>query len=80
MGQKDKSNGYKTPQQNILCQKLLHSMLTISVKFHEKLSKTVVAACITMLIFEFVLMFNCPVNPMGSCQARSVYLTTRLVL
>ena len=27
----------------------------------------------------FVLRFNGPVNPMGSCRARSVYLTTRLL-
>ena len=25
----------------------------------------------------FVLQFYGPVNPLGSCQARSVYLTTR---
>ena len=27
----------------------------------------------------FVLRFYGPVNPMGSCRARSVYLTTRLL-
>ena len=27
----------------------------------------------------FVLRFYSPVNPVGSCQARSVYLTTRLL-
>ena len=27
----------------------------------------------------FVLMFYGPVNPMGLCRARSVYLTTRLL-
>ena len=27
----------------------------------------------------FVLRFYGPVNPMGSCQVRSVYLTTRLL-
>ena len=26
-------------------------------------------------VVVFVLRFYCPVNPMGSCQARSVYLT-----
>ena len=30
-------------------------------------------------IFLFVLRFYGPVNPMGSCKARSVYLTTRLL-
>ena len=29
--------------------------------------------------FFFVLKFYGPVNPMGSCRARSVYLTTRLL-
>ena len=28
---------------------------------------------------KFVLRFYGPVNPMGSCRARSVYLTTRLL-
>ena len=28
---------------------------------------------------DFVLRFYGPVNPMGSCRARSVYLTTRLL-
>ena len=27
----------------------------------------------------FLLWFYGPVNPMGSCRARSVYLTTRLL-
>ena len=27
----------------------------------------------------FVLRFYGPINPMGSCRARSVYLTTRLL-
>ena len=36
---------------------------------------------VTVLIteFVFVLRFYGPVNPMGSCRARSVYLTTRLL-
>ena len=29
--------------------------------------------------FFFLLRFYGPVNPMGSCRARSVYLTTRLL-
>ena len=31
------------------------------------------------LVVLFVLRFYGPVNPMGSCRARSVYLTTRLL-
>ena len=33
----------------------------------------------TFLQILFVLRFYGPVNPMGSCRARSVYLTTRLL-
>ena len=32
-----------------------------------------------LLLILFVLRFYGPVNPMGSCRARSVYLTTRLL-
>ena len=50
----------------------------------------VATKCLSWLIFErqlyisvvyclFVLRFYGPVNPMGSCRARSVYLTTRLL-
>ena len=31
------------------------------------------------IVVLFVLRFYGPVNPMGSCRARSVYLTTRLL-
>ena len=31
------------------------------------------------ILFCFVLRFYGPVNPMGSCRAQSVYLTTRLL-
>ena len=33
----------------------------------------------TLAVSLFVLRFYGPVNPMGSCRARSVYLTTRLL-
>ena len=32
-----------------------------------------------VIVELFVLRFYGPVNPMGSCRVRSVYLTTRLV-
>ena len=35
--------------------------------------------CSVSLILYVVLRFYGPVNPMGSCRARSVYLTTRLL-
>ena len=34
---------------------------------------------VAMMFCLFVLRFYGPVNPMGSCRARSVYLTTRLL-
>ena len=39
------------------------------------------SACIYVRAYVclFVLRFYGPVNPMGSCRARSVYLTTRLL-
>ena len=41
-------------------------------------SKAVVPVLVLLLVL-FVLRFYGPVNPMGSCRARSVYLTTRLL-
>ena len=35
--------------------------------------------CTSLFVCLFVLRFYGPVNPMGSCRARSVYLTTRLL-
>ena len=39
--------------------------------------------CLTLagelFVCLFVLRFYGPVNPMGSCRAQSVYLTTRLL-
>ena len=35
--------------------------------------------CMSKYLFVFVLRFYSPVNPMGSCQLRSVYLTTHLL-
>ena len=34
---------------------------------------------IYIYIFFFLLKFNGPVNPIGSCRAWSLYLTTRLL-
>ena len=34
---------------------------------------------VKLFVCLFVLRFYGPVNPMGSCRARSVYLTTRLL-
>ena len=35
--------------------------------------------CVWSFLHYYVLRFYGPVNPMGSCRARSVYLTTRLL-
>ena len=35
--------------------------------------------CQYVFVCLFALRFYGPVNPMGSCRARSVYLTTRLL-
>ena len=35
--------------------------------------------CHIVVFSLFVFRFYGPVNPMGSCRARSVYLTTRLL-
>ena len=39
-----------------------------------------VASLVSLFVCLFVLRFYGPVNPMGSCRARSVYLTTHLHL
>ena len=45
----------------------------VVVEQDARLSVKDIASCL------FVLRFYGPVNPMGSCRARSVYLTTRLL-
>ena len=58
------------------------------VRAHKKVGKS--RACLKAYKYHccransyclclFVLRFYGPVNPMGSCRARSVYLTTRLL-
>ena len=66
-------------------------MLYVSMKFHENILKGFHIKELTrnIIIFQtgvttklfclFVLRFYGPVNPMGSCRARSVYLTTRVL-
>ena len=52
----------------------------LSMKIYEPVhSKTNNKTSVTSVTFLFVLRFYGPVNPMGSCRARSVYLTTRLL-
>ena len=51
------------------------STSTSSAVFFKRSPKT---QCL-LLLNLFVLRFYGSVNPMGSCRARSVYLTTRLL-
>ena len=51
---------------------LLHTFLKHNCTFR-------INSVINGLISLFVLRFYGSVNPMGSCRARSVYLTTRLL-
>ena len=45
----------------------------------RNLVKTAPAVSEKKIFILFVLRFYDPVNPIGSCRARSVYLTTRLL-
>ena len=46
----------------------------------DSFCKLFVAYCLEIIVCNlFVLRFYGPVNPMESCRARSVYLTTRLL-
>ena len=55
-----------------------HSLFLISLSFSPSGKM-----CIAIVAFPgfvlFVLRFYGPINPMGSCRARSVYLTTHLL-
>ena len=53
-------------------------MSTHNICFHGEIRK-IDPILPLMKSFVFVLRFYGPVNPMGSCRARSVYLTTRLL-
>ena len=46
--------------------------------YFRRTVKTLIWWFSTQICCLFVLRFYGPVNPMGSCRARSVYLTTRL--
>ena len=68
-----------------------HISLKCQETLHLKISSAYVVCCIFLQTFQtyilhigkqcglFVLRFYGPVNPMGSCRAWSVYLTTRLL-
>ena len=46
---------------------------------HRQTNEPEVICPSNFFVCLFVLKFYGPVNPMGSCRARSVYLTTRLL-
>ena len=62
---------------------LLNNSSDIIFISHQNISVTVVQwlgdKSLCVCFFFFVLRFYGPDNPMGSCRARSVYLTTRLL-
>ena len=68
---------------NICLYKKVNKMYTgcnlKTMEFHECALIRVCAVIRSNTVCLFVLRFYGPVNPMGSCQARSVYLTTRLL-
>ena len=51
----------------------------LALQFAKKKKKKSFQDTYHHFIILFVLRFYGPVNPMGSCQARSVYLTTRFL-
>ena len=58
----------------------LRSLFRLSVRIHTvNTVHTKLKLNLFVRKFLFVLRFYGPVNPMGSCRARSVYLTTRLL-
>ena len=50
---------------------------SIGLKIQHNGPSLYVSPCVCVCLF--VLRFYGPVNPVGSCRARSVYLTTRLL-
>ena len=58
-----------------------HTVKKTYAKFQNNQYKTVSGIALTSIdcVGLFVLRFYGPVNPMGSCRARSVYLTTHLL-
>ena len=53
--------------------------LVITRKFENIFNLVLFHTSVIIVIVLFVLRFYGPVNPVGSCRARSVYLTTRLL-
>ena len=50
-----------------------------NLNFQQKSINSVLIPRQKQMVCLFELRFYGPVNPMGSCRARSVYLTTRLL-
>ena len=68
----------ETSRRSCLCQTCCNVGLKIeALKTHVKAVTTDENR--KLLVCLFVLRFYGPVNPMGSCRARAVYLTTRLL-
>ena len=53
-----------------------HGVFHMTILIIDRANRIVIRDVFVCL---FMLRFYGPVNPMGSCRARSVYLTTRLL-
>ena len=71
------SNEY--PQSGPLASSLLSSHGGLCLSTFVESDNSIWFRLIIHVFVLFVLRFYGPVNPMGSCRARSVYLTTRLL-
>ena len=58
---------------------LPYVLFIILMLFEKKVRLLLSLLSIFLFVCLFVLRFYSPVKPMGSCRARSVYLTTRLL-
>ena len=75
-GQKDEQMESCMPKSPTLKQVQQKGLLLSQKRWNQK-SKSIYAHLHTIVLF--VLRFYGPVNPVGSCRAQSVYLTTHLL-
>ena len=58
---------------------ILKHIFRVKTYFLGKIRKMSLSFCVQSMVLFVLRFFYGPVNPMGSCRARSVYLTTRLL-
>ena len=69
----------QTPQKSVWIRPRYLDNFSINVNEHSGMSVIMFRVSLCDDVCLFVLRFYGPVNPMGSCRARPVYLTTRLL-